>query len=231
MLCGQLVVGSIDPAPTQWFASSCCNLERKTCQLPSYRRPSEPYLNALMVGPAISKMAREVQQSAGSSPCACGSSAAVSAELFCALGELNDALLKDIGISRTRRSVRAQSGFGSNEIDDSKRHTHCSLHTHIRRQSMSRASILTATLLVLLQGTQVAAQPVCKPAVTVRNVGFSEAVNLRRFWTAIVDVDASQCTTASGFYSLGFVRTAASGTGSGLRPTLHLASGTDERPR
>ena len=76
---------------------------------------------------------------------------------------------------------------------------------------MSRASILTATLLLLLQGTQAVAQPLCKPALTVRNVGFSEAVNLRRFWTATVDVDASQCATASGLYSLGFVRTAESG--------------------
>ena len=76
---------------------------------------------------------------------------------------------------------------------------------------MARTSILTATLLVFLQGTQVAAQSVCKPALTVRNVGFSEAVNLRRFWTATVDVDASQCTTVSGLYSLGFVRTAESG--------------------
>jgi hypothetical protein len=76
---------------------------------------------------------------------------------------------------------------------------------------MSRLSMLTAALLVLLQATQVAAQPVCKPALTLRNVGFSDAVNLRRFWTATVDVDASQCTTASGLYSLEFLRMAESG--------------------
>ena len=76
---------------------------------------------------------------------------------------------------------------------------------------MSRAFIMAATFLAFLPGTQVAAQPVCKPALTIRNVGLSEAVNLRRFWTATLDVDASQCTTASGLYSLGFVRTAENG--------------------
>jgi hypothetical protein len=76
---------------------------------------------------------------------------------------------------------------------------------------MSRTSILAAALLLVLQGTQVAAQSICKPAVTIKNVGFSEVVNLRRFWTATVHVDASQCTSKSGLYSLGFVRTAEHG--------------------
>jgi len=76
---------------------------------------------------------------------------------------------------------------------------------------MTRASILVAALLVLLQATQVVAQPVCKPVLTVKGVGFSESINLRRFWTASVDVDASQCATSSGLYSLGFVRTAENG--------------------
>ena len=76
---------------------------------------------------------------------------------------------------------------------------------------MTRASILAAALLVLLQATQVVAQPVCKPVLTVRGVGYSGSINLRRFWTASVDVDASQCATSSGLYSLGFVRTAEDG--------------------
>ena len=51
---------------------------------------------------------------------------------------------------------------------------------------MSRTSILAAALLVVLQGTQAAAQPACKPVLTVKDVGFSEVINLRRFWTATV---------------------------------------------
>ena len=60
---------------------------------------------------------------------------------------------------------------------------------------MSRASILAAALLVLLQATQVVAQPVCKPVLTVKGVGFSESINLRRFWTASVDLDTPRSRT------------------------------------
>ena len=76
---------------------------------------------------------------------------------------------------------------------------------------MSRATILAAALLVLLQGSQVAAQPVCKPALTVKDVGLSQIINLRRLWTATVHVDASRCATSSGLFALGFVRLAENG--------------------
>ena len=42
----------------------------------------------------------------------------------------------------------------------------------------------------------------------VKDVGFSEMINLKRFWTATVDVDASRCVTASGLFALTFVRLA-----------------------
>jgi len=73
---------------------------------------------------------------------------------------------------------------------------------------MSRASILMAALSMLLQTTQATAQPTCKPALTVKDVAFSQVVNLRRFWTAVVHADASKCATASGLFSIGFVRLA-----------------------
>jgi hypothetical protein len=58
----------------------------------------------------------------------------------------------------------------------------------------------------LLQAGPGVAQPLCKPEIVVKDVHFSQAMNLRRLWTATVDVDASGCAASSGFFSLGFVR-------------------------
>ncbi len=76
---------------------------------------------------------------------------------------------------------------------------------------MSRALVLAATLLVLSQGAQATAQPVCKPILVVKDVAFSKTVNLKRFWTATVDIDASRCATSSGLFALSFVRLAENG--------------------
>jgi hypothetical protein len=76
---------------------------------------------------------------------------------------------------------------------------------------MSRASILAAALLLFLPGATVAAQPVCKPALTVKDVNFTETINLKRVWKAVVHVDASRCATVSGLFALGFVRLAENG--------------------
>jgi hypothetical protein len=73
---------------------------------------------------------------------------------------------------------------------------------------MSRALFLIATLLAATQGTPAVAEPVCRPRLEVRDVAFSQAVNLRRSWTATVDVDASRCATSSGLFALAFVRMA-----------------------
>ena len=76
---------------------------------------------------------------------------------------------------------------------------------------MPRVLRLAATLLVFAQGAQAAAQPACKPALTIREASFSQPINLKRYWTAVVDVDASRCTTATGLFALGFVRLAENG--------------------
>jgi hypothetical protein len=73
---------------------------------------------------------------------------------------------------------------------------------------MSRASMLAAALVIPLQATQAIAQPICKPELTVKEVSFSQPVNLRRFWTAVVHADGSKCATASGLFAIGFVRLA-----------------------
>lgn len=71
---------------------------------------------------------------------------------------------------------------------------------------MSRTSMMVVVLLVFSQATQATAEPVCKPALLVNDVGFSEVTNLKRFWTATVQVDASRCATSSGLFAFAFVR-------------------------
>ena len=63
-------------------------------------------------------------------------------------------------------------------------------------------------LCALVNAAQVAAEPVCRPTLTVKEESFSETFNLRRVWTASIDVDASRCTTASGLFSMRFIRLA-----------------------
>jgi hypothetical protein len=49
---------------------------------------------------------------------------------------------------------------------------------------------------------------VCRPALAVSDVRFSEMLppTMERKWTAVVSVDASQCATAVGYFELGFSR-------------------------
>ena len=72
----------------------------------------------------------------------------------------------------------------------------------------SLRSLSLVALCTFLNATQLAAQPVCRPILTVKQEGFSEMFNLRRLWTGSIDVDASRCTTTSGLYSIGFIRVA-----------------------
>jgi hypothetical protein len=76
-----------------------------------------------------------------------------------------------------------------------------------------KAFALAATLATLLGPLQAVAETQCRPQIAVGNVQFSQAVNLRRYWTASVSVDESNCAGASssGLFSLGFLRLAESG--------------------
>ena len=109
------------------------------------------------------------------------------------LAELNSYLLEDIGLSQEEARREAARPFW--QINRETR-------------SMPRAWILAAALRVFSQATQAAAEPACKPVLVVKDVGFSEVINLKRFWTATVDVDASRCAASSGLFALAFVRLA-----------------------
>jgi hypothetical protein len=60
----------------------------------------------------------------------------------------------------------------------------------------------------LIGAAQAAGQPVCKPALAVRDVRFSamQPPTMARKWTAVVSADASQCATAAGEFEIGFSR-------------------------
>jgi hypothetical protein len=77
-----------------------------------------------------------------------------------------------------------------------------------RRMLASLKTLPLVALCALLNAAQVAAEPVCRPTLTVKEESFSETFNLRRVWTASINVDASRCTTASGLFSMRFIRLA-----------------------
>lgn len=71
---------------------------------------------------------------------------------------------------------------------------------------MRRWMSMLATAGVLLWATPLAASPACQPSLTVKEANFSTVINLRRYWSATVLVDASQCAKRTGLFALGFVR-------------------------
>jgi hypothetical protein len=68
---------------------------------------------------------------------------------------------------------------------------------------------LVAGIVALTGGTQALGQQLCRPALAIKDVQFSEmqAPTWERKWTAIVSVDASRCTTNStGSFEIVFSR-------------------------
>jgi hypothetical protein len=63
-----------------------------------------------------------------------------------------------------------------------------------------------AAALVLCVPAQTVAGIACKPALTFREVRFSDAQNQLRKWTGVLAVDASRCAATSGTFEIKFVR-------------------------
>lgn len=63
-------------------------------------------------------------------------------------------------------------------------------------------------LILLIGVTQAVSEQICKPALVLKDVQFSEMrpPTLVRRWTAIVSVDASRCATTVGYFEVGFSR-------------------------
>jgi len=76
--------------------------------------------------------------------------------------------------------------------------------------AISRATfILTLmTAIGVTSATTIAAQETCTPALAIKNTQFSamKPPTMERRWTAVLSVDASSCSTASGPFELAFSR-------------------------
>ena len=67
-----------------------------------------------------------------------------------------------------------------------------------------RSLALSEALLPLLSPLPANAEALCRPTVELENVQFSKVTNLKRYWTAAVNVDASKCSASSGLFSIRF---------------------------
>jgi hypothetical protein len=65
--------------------------------------------------------------------------------------------------------------------------------------------ILVASI-IHLSGDPSFANEVCKPDLTFKSVKFSDAQNLQRKWTAVLDVNAARCATNFGRFEVRFLR-------------------------
>ena len=72
-----------------------------------------------------------------------------------------------------------------------------------------RLSALFAGIIGLASMTQAVGAPVCRPALAIKDIHFSEMQppTLERRWTAVVSVDASRCpVNTGGYFEIGFSR-------------------------
>jgi hypothetical protein len=76
--------------------------------------------------------------------------------------------------------------------------------THHMR--LSHPSILLAGSLVMFSAMQAAADQLCKPVLSLRDVRISEARSMQRTWTGVLVADASPCSTTSGPFEIEFTR-------------------------
>jgi hypothetical protein len=66
--------------------------------------------------------------------------------------------------------------------------------------------ILLAASLAAFSASSALGAPLCLPQLTVKDVQFSEIRNMRRTWTADLNVDAASCAATTGRFYLRFVR-------------------------
>ena len=69
----------------------------------------------------------------------------------------------------------------------------------------SGPALLAATL-VFLGAVPSVAGPLCRPALAVKEVRFTDIQQAQRVWTARLDVDASRCAAKSGRFEVEFTR-------------------------
>jgi hypothetical protein len=87
----------------------------------------------------------------------------------------------------------------------------------VETRIMHRACLaaLLAGIIGLVTGSQAVGYQVCKPALAITDVKFSEWMlpTMERRWSAVVSVDASRCSANSaGHFEVGFERLIENGT-------------------
>ena len=70
----------------------------------------------------------------------------------------------------------------------------------------TRRSFLLAGSLLLAGPAHAGMEPTCRPSLVVQKVALSDVEGLHRTWTAHILVDATRCATASGAFTIGFIR-------------------------
>src|SRR5258706_624973 len=93
-------------------------------------------------------------------------------------------------------------------------------HSGEAKMIVALRSILPAVMLACIGAGQTAAQPVCKPALTVKQVGFSEMINLRRVLAPSNHGAAPPCPTTGVLLSIGFIRPFPNVTGCAFTETV-----------
>ena len=117
-----------------------------------------------------------------------------------ALSDLNDDLLRDIGLAREDVDRACSKPSRICHLRRSERpHGRCPSHAW-------QSAFLLAGLLVASGATRAPSQEICKPSLSANAAGHSDVVNFERRWTGVFAVDASRCSTAAGSFDVEFVR-------------------------
>ncbi len=66
--------------------------------------------------------------------------------------------------------------------------------------------LIAAATFVACAPAPTAADPVCKPQLTFKQIALSGARNQQRTWTAILAVDRKHCAESSGMFEIKWVR-------------------------
>jgi len=94
--------------------------------------------------------------------------------------------------------------------------------------------LVSGSTLIVTQGwpilTQAVGAQMCKPALAIKDVKFSEIQQpmLKRRWTAVVSVDASRCAATAGTFEIGFLRLSELGPDEEFRQRFMWSSPTTD---
>jgi hypothetical protein len=66
--------------------------------------------------------------------------------------------------------------------------------------------ILLAASIAAFSANSALGAPLCMPQLSFKEVRFSEIRDMRRTWTAVLNVDAASCAASTGRFYLRFVR-------------------------